>query len=161
MSGAVVPPDADEQRRAERSAAALLEGDAATAHMGVVLEHVAPGYARMRMTINETMVNGHGTCHGGFLFAFGDSTFAVACNSCNRRTVAASASIEFLAPARLGDVLYGEGRMLKQGRIGGLYDVTISAADGRAIALFRGRSHRLDTPLYDEADPSTTSEASS
>jgi acyl-CoA thioesterase len=34
------------------------------------------------------MTNGHGNCHGGFIFTLADSAFAFACNSYNQRTVA-------------------------------------------------------------------------
>ena len=145
------PDDPDAQRRAERSAAVLLERDPATRELGITLERVAPGFARLRMAVTDTMVNGHGTCHGGYLFTFADSAFAFACNTFNRVTVAAGASIDFLAPARSGDVLHAEGRVLSQGRRTGVYDVVIEDEGGRALALFRGRSHRLDGTLYDEA----------
>ena len=152
-AGVADGPDA--QRRAERSAAVLLERDPAARHLGITLEAVGPGFARMRMPVGDTMINGHGTCHGGYLFTFADAAFAFACNTFNRVTVAASASIEFLAPARLGDVLHAEGRVRTQGRRTGVYDVAIENGDGRPLALFRGRSHSLDEALYDEAGTAT------
>ena len=57
-------------------------------------------------------------------------------------TVAASADIVFVAPAREGDVLVAEA--VERTRFGrsGLYDVTVRrGAD--VIAEFRGRSHQL------------------
>lgn len=142
----------DEQRRAEASARAMLAGDAASRLVGIALERVSPGFARMRMDVTESMMNGHGICHGGYLFMFADTTFAVACNTFNRVTVATSAQIEFLASVHLGDVLYAEGSMLSQGRRAGIYDVVVENDKGRQVALFRGRSHRLDETLFDEVD---------
>ena len=55
---------------------------------GMHLEHVAPGEATLAMTVTDSMMNGHGTGHGGFIFALADSAFAFACNSYNQRTVA-------------------------------------------------------------------------
>ena len=144
--------DPGEQRRAERSAETLLARDAASRHLGIALERVAPGSARMRMVVTETMINGHRSCHGAYLFALADSTFAVACNGANRVAVAASAQIEFLRPARLGDVLHAEAEMRHQGRRAGLCDVRVEDEEGRQLALFRGRSHRLDETLFDESD---------
>jgi acyl-CoA thioesterase len=63
----------------------------------------------MRMTIHEKHLNGHKMCHGGFIFTLADSTFAFSCNSHNKATVASAASIEFLKPAHLDDVLQTEG----------------------------------------------------
>ena len=152
--------DPDEQRRAERSAEAMLARDAASRHLGIALERVAPGSARMRMTVTGTMINGHRSCHGAYLFALADSTFAVACNSANRVAVAASAQIEFLRPARLGDVLHAEADMRHQGRRAGLCDVVVEDGEGRQLALFRGRSHRLDETLFDEAETSEEADVS-
>ena len=57
------------------------------------------------MRVREDMVNGFDVCHGGLLFALADTAFAFACNAYDRVTFAASASIEFLRPAMLGDAL--------------------------------------------------------
>ena len=65
--------------------------------MGMELLLCAPGHARMRMQVREFHLNGHGICHGGFIFTLADSTFAFACNSHNNNAVAAAASIEFLS----------------------------------------------------------------
>ncbi|HSV34500.1 MAG TPA: hydroxyphenylacetyl-CoA thioesterase PaaI [Ramlibacter sp.] len=99
-----------------------------------------PGRAVMRMTVREAMLNGHDICHGGLIFTLADSTFAFACNSHNKVTVAAGCSIEFLKPARLGDVLTCEGvEQLLQGRRG-IYDMKVSNQHGEVVALFRGKS---------------------
>ena len=57
--------------------------------MGMELVSVAPGHAVMRMLVQPLHLNGHQICHGGFIFTLADSTFAFACNSHNRNTVAA------------------------------------------------------------------------
>ena len=57
------------------------------------------------MTVRADMLNGHAICHGGFIFTLADSAFAFACNSYNLNTVASGCAIDFLAPAREGDVL--------------------------------------------------------
>lgn len=102
-----------------------------------------PGRAAMRMLVREPMLNGHLICHGGFIFTLADSTFAFACNSRDLATVASGASIEFLKPAHLGDVLTCEGieRML-QGRHG-IYDMTVSNQRGETVAMFRGKSAQI------------------
>ena len=43
------------------------------------------------------------------IFLLADSTFAFACNSYNRNTVAQGCSIDYLAPAHAGDVLHATG----------------------------------------------------
>lgn len=87
------------------------------------------------------MLNGHGTCHGGIIFAFADSAFAVACNTYNAVTVAAAASIDFLAPAHADDELAADAREVWRSKRSGIYEISVSNQRGEVLALFRGRSH--------------------
>lgn len=128
---------------ARRAADAMYERDAASRGLGMVIEEVRPGYARIRMAVREDMLNGHDTCHGGYVFALADSAFAFACNSHNRTTVAAGAAIEFLAMVRAHDVLTAEAQEQALGGRLGVYDVTVRNQRGERVALFRGRSYAL------------------
>lgn len=111
--------------------------------MGMELLLCAPGHARMRMQVRELHLNGHGICHGGFIFTLADSTFAFACNSHNKNAVAASAGIEFLKPAHAGDVLTCTGvEQVLSGRHG-VYDMTVRNQNDEVIALFRGKSAQI------------------
>jgi acyl-CoA thioesterase len=102
-----------------------------------------PGRARMRMVVREPMLNGHRICHGGLIFTLADSTFAFACNSHNKVTVAAGCSIEFLKPAHLGDVLTCDGvEQVLQGRHG-IYDMRVTNQRGEVVAVFRGKSAQV------------------
>ena len=136
-------PVVDPQLLAEQSAAAMWAGDAASQAMGMSLDEVRPGCARLVMTVRPDMVNGHGICHGGFVFALADSAFAFACNSYNRNTVAQSCDIVFVNPARFGR--------------NGVYDVTVElagSAETEYIALFRGRSREIGGTLIPvESEP--------
>jgi acyl-CoA thioesterase len=114
--------------------------DRASQALGMSLEEVRPGFARVRMTVRADMLNGHGTCHGGIIFALADSAFAFACNSRDVVTVASSCAIEFLAPVREGDELVAEAQeRALQGR-NGVYDVDVRRAGEELAATFRGRS---------------------
>ncbi len=123
--------------------AAMYAVDTASQGLGIKLEAIERGYAKMSMRVRPDMLNGHKICHGGFIFTFADSTFAFACNSYNHITVAAGASIEFLAPAHLDDVLTAEAREQNLSGRTGFYDVTVTNQRGERIALFRGRSQRV------------------
>lgn len=129
---------------AEETAAAVGEAmyarDGASQALGMALEEVRPGYARLRMTVRPDMLNGHGTCHGGLVFALADSAFAFACNSRDVVTVASGCTIEFLAPAEEGDVLVAEAQERSLEGRNGIYDVDVRLAEGRLVATFRGRS---------------------
>ena len=103
------------------------------------LDWVRPGMARLSMPVTAAMLNGHGTCHGGFIFAVADSAFAFACNTEGMASVASHCTVTFLRPARLGDVLVAEA--VERYRVGrsGIYDVQVTAA-GEVVAEFRGHS---------------------
>lgn len=139
----------DKDALARATAEAMRKDDRASKWLGIGLEEVRSGYARMSMRVTENMVNGHDLCHGGFIFTLADSTFAFACNSHNQRAVAAGCSIEFLAPAFLGDVLTAEG--VEQARAGrsGVYDMRVTNQKGEAIALFRGKSATIKGKLVE------------
>jgi len=133
----------DPQALAELAGRTMFERDPASQALGMALAEIRPGYARMTMTVRADMLNGHATCHGGYIFMLADSAFAFACNSHNLSTVGAACTIDYLAPGRVGDVLVAEAvEQALQGKTG-IYDVTVKAEDGRMIALFRGKSHRV------------------
>jgi acyl-CoA thioesterase len=117
------------------------------------VESAASGRAKVSMRIRADMLNGHAICHGGFVFALADSAFAFACNSHNRNTLAAGASIDFLAPARDGDVLTAIATEVSRTRRTGLYDVAVTNQHGERIAIFRGRAHEIGGEIA-HAEPS-------
>ena len=133
----------DPQALAELAGKTMYERDPASQALGMTLDAIRPGYARMRMRVREDMLNGHGTCHGGYIFMLADSAFAFACNSHNFNTVGAGCTIDYLAPGRAGDMLVAEA--VEQALSGktGVYDVVVTDQDGRKVALFRGKSHRV------------------
>ena len=131
------------QELAEASCKALWDGDSTSQRLGMDLSGIAPGRATLAMTVTPEMSNGHGTCHGGYIFTLADSAFAFACNGYNQRTVGQHASITYLAPGRLGDRLTAVAREVsRQGR-SGVYDVRVTNQDGLHIAEFRGHSRTV------------------
>ena len=121
---------------------AMMAKDEASRRLGIELTGQGEGRAVTRMTVREDMLNGHAMAHGGLIFALADTAFACACNSFGPVTVAASAEIVFVAPARAGDVLVAEAMLRTRFGRAGLYDVTVRRG-GDIIAEFRGRSHQL------------------
>ena len=134
---------AEAQALAEAVAEVMWARDRATNALGMKIEAVRPGYARISMTVRGDMVNGHHICHGGLIFTLADSAFAYACNSYNKNTVASACNIDFLAPGREGDTLDAEAVEQSQAGRTGVYDVTVRDSAGKTIALFRGKSYRI------------------
>ncbi len=118
--------------------------DRASQGLGIVVSAVAPGRATATMTVTAGLVNGHGMCHGGYLFLLADTAFAFACNTHGVSCVAAGADVDFLAPVAEGDVLVAEAvERVVRGR-SGIYDVTVRRG-GEPVLEFRGRSRALPT----------------
>ena len=133
----------DPQALATLAGKTMYERDPASQALGMLLDEIRPGYARMSMRVRGDMLNGHATCHGGYIFMLADSAFAFACNSHNFNTVGAGCSIDYLSPGREGDVLTAEAvEQALQGKTG-VYDIKVTNQDGRTVALFRGKSHRV------------------
>lgn len=139
---------------AESCMRAMLGADAASASLGIRALWAAPGRAEMAMTVTPAMLNGHLIGHGGMVFTLADTTFAVACNSYNRPTVATGCDIDFVAPVRAGDELRAVAvERYRRGRAG-LYDVTVRRADGVVVAEMRGRCREIPGSLVAEPAPS-------
>lgn len=133
----------DPQALAELAGKTMYERDPASQALGMRLDEIRPGYARMSMRVRADMLNGHATCHGGYIFMLADSAFAFACNSHNFNTVGAGCTIDYLTPGREGELLTAQAvEQALQGKTG-VYDVTVTNEEGRTVALFRGKSHRV------------------
>jgi acyl-CoA thioesterase len=148
------------QRIAEACGARLYELDDAARALGVVLDEIAPGRSRTSMTVRDDMVNSHGICHGGMIFSLADCAFAYSCNSYNRTTVAAGATIDYVSPARLGDRLTAIAEERATSGRTGVYDVRVVDQDAKLIACFRGRSYRVAGEIVPGLGGSADSEAS-
>jgi acyl-CoA thioesterase len=136
----------DPNALARACADAMWADDRATQALGMELLEVGPGRARLRMAVTEAMVNGHGICHGGYIFTLADSAFAFACNTYGKPVVASHCSIAFASPAKQGDRLIADAReILRKGR-SGIYDVSVVTAEGARIAEFRGHSREINRP---------------
>ncbi|RQS72353.1 hydroxyphenylacetyl-CoA thioesterase PaaI [Burkholderia sp. Bp8963] len=135
---------------AQATAQAMYDADACSRALGMELEEVRPGYARLRMPVRPDFLNGHQICHGGLIFTLADSTFAFACNSYNLSTVAAGCSIEYLRPVQGGDVLTAEAiEQTRNGRYG-IYDIRVTNQAGEIVAMFRGKSAQIKGTVIPE-----------
>lgn len=137
--------DADEIARA--SAAAMWADDTASQSLGMEIESVSAGRARLAMVVRDTMANGLGMCHGGFIFTLADSACAFASNSYNQRALLQSGQITLFAPANVGMRLVAEASERQRVERSAIYDVTVRTADGQVIAEFRGFTRNVPGQL--------------
>jgi len=133
----------------------MWEGDAASRELGMVLDRIAPGSARMSMLVRPDMVNGHGICHGGLIFALADSTMAFAANAHGARAVAQHGAITWLRPGRLGETLVATAEERARAGRSGMYDVHVTgSSDGSVVAEFRGHTRLSGGRFFtDAAEP--------
>jgi acyl-CoA thioesterase len=137
---------------AQRCAEVMYADDSASQGLGMTLDEATSGRATVSMPIREDMTNGHGTAHGGFIFALADSAFAFACNGRNERAVAQACDIVFAAPAHTGDLLVAAATERHRFGRNGIYDVRVTCED-RVVAEFRGRSRTIGGVLVDQEAP--------
>jgi acyl-CoA thioesterase len=141
MSNEHLAPDA--QKLAQDCAESMYERDEASRHLGMTITQVSPGKATVTMPVTRMMIQGHGSCHGGYLFTLADSAFAFACNSYNKATVASGCTIDYMLGAREGDLLTANAVEQSRGNRTGVYDITITNQSGHVVALFRGKSYQV------------------
>jgi acyl-CoA thioesterase len=132
---------------ARRVAETLLSREGTGPAWGIVIDDAREGYALIRMTLRDDMLNGHRIGHGGMIFALADTAFAYACNSRNENTVAQNASISFLSQAQPGEVLIAEARETSRSGRSGVYQVSVRTTEGRVIAEFTGLSRTIGGPV--------------
>ena len=141
----------DQLEIAKRCANAMYEKDAASRRLGISVEVTCAGQAEARVEVTADMINGFDVCHGGYIFTLADTAFAFACNAYDELTYAGGASIDFLRPVRVGDMLVAVATERHRGGRSGVYDVTVSNQNGEEVAVFTGRSvATLETILSGE-----------
>ena len=138
------------QQIADAVGTQMFAKDRASQAMGMRIVAISEGAAFLEMTVRDDMLNGFDICHGGFITTLADSAFAFACNSHNRRTVAAGAEVRFRAPTRLGDVLTATAVERSRNGRDGVYDVTVTRED-LVVAEFTGRSREIGGTFFDDA----------
>ena len=138
------------QERADKTAAIMWENDAASKGIGILMGAVGPGTATLSLQVKSRHLNGHAICHGGLIFTLADAAFAFACNSYNENTLAQNNSITYISPARINECLTATACEVSKLKRSGIYDVCVTADDGRVVAQFRGHSRQIKGQHFDE-----------
>lgn len=133
--------------QARRCAETMYRNDLASQALGITIDIPEPGSAVATMRVRDDMVNGFDICHGGLVFTLADTAFAFACNAYNDLSVAGSATIDFLRPAKLGDELVAIAREDYRGNRTGFYNIEVKNQNNDVVAMFRGRSSSKGDPL--------------
>ncbi|NQT71335.1 MAG: PaaI family thioesterase [Chloroflexi bacterium] len=106
--------------------------------LGMELEELSPGYARVSIEVLPQYQNFNGMTFGGIIMAVADQSFAYGSNSLNFPSVASQFNLHFIAGAKVGDQLIAECRVVKSGRRVGISEMTVTNQDGKLIAKATG-----------------------
>ncbi len=101
--------------------------------LGMTVEALSPGYARVTKTVEEKDLNPLDRPHGGVYFSMADTAAGSAMASHGYVAVTMESSFHFLRAARLGDLLTAEATEVKFGRTIGVYDVRVTDPRGALI----------------------------
>jgi acyl-CoA thioesterase len=112
---------------------ARIQKDTYSNLIGATLEAVEPGYCRVSIVVAESMLNFHGTTHGGIVFGLADIAFAAAGNSHGQVAVALSMTINYLRPSKVGDHLVAEAKEVSRSTATALYDITVTEKNSNQI----------------------------
>ncbi|QGP92285.1 Acyl-coenzyme A thioesterase PaaI [Neomoorella glycerini] len=121
---------------------ARYDADTFPRSLGIELLELAPGYARVAMTLTENMVNFHGIGHGGAIFTLADTALGLASNSRGDPAVALTVTINYLSPAPVGTRLVATAEEEHLTRHTGVYRLTVTTSNGQNIALAQGTVYR-------------------
>jgi len=105
----------------------------AMATTGIEILEVGEHYAKCELKLDERHKNATGHVMGGVMFTLADFVFAVSTNTKEAVTVTTVSQISYLGAPK-GDVLYGESRLLKEGRRACFYEILITDNLGNDVA---------------------------
>ncbi|WP_370089197.1 hydroxyphenylacetyl-CoA thioesterase PaaI [Ekhidna sp.] len=121
----------------EKIVAEMMAKDTFSQWLGVEVLEVKEGYARIKMTVREEMLNGHRVAHGGISFSLADSAFAFASNSHGQKAVSIETSINHIKPILEGDELIATAEKESISKSLGQYIVRVTR-NNELVGLFKG-----------------------
>ena len=134
--------DAGLDAHAQAIAARLLARDPFGQWLGLTLGEVRVGHCHLYLRVRPDMLNGFGTLHGGVAFAAAETAFALACNSHGRQSVGLTATIDYLAAGRLGEVLTIAAREESLQDKVSVYQLRLTNQHGTLLAMYKGTAYR-------------------
>ena len=118
------------------------EKDSYAKWLGISIEEIDNGYAKVTMNITENMVNFHGAANGGAIFSLADVSFACASNSYGQTAVGITVTIHYLKAGAVGDKLTAIAKEDNKSNKLGLYRMEVYNQNDDLIALAEGMVFR-------------------
>lgn len=117
------------------------------AKMGIRVEEIREGYARVVKTVTEEDLNPAGLAHGGCVFSMADTASGAASASHGYFAVTVNANYNYLRGGKVGDQLTAEATEVKAGKTLCVYDVTVKAQDGKLLGTGTFTYYLLDRKI--------------
>ena len=114
----------------------------ATKATGIVIEEVGECYAKCSMKIERYHLNAVGHVMGGVMFTLADFVFAICTNRNGQMTVTTSSTINYLSSPK-GEMLYGESKLLKDGKTTCFYQIDVTDELGNKIAVINTTGNHI------------------
>ena len=115
--------------------------------LGIFVEEIGPGYARVTKTVLPDDINPAGLAHGGIYFALADTAAGAASASHGYFAVTVNANYNYLRAAKPGDTLIAEGTECKTGKTICVYDVRVTTQDGTHVGTGTFTYYLLDRKI--------------
>lgn len=115
----------------------MMAKDSFSHWLGIEVLETSDGFSKIKMTVTEEMLNGHGVAHGGISFSLADSAFAFASNSHGQKAVSIETSINHIKPIFEGDEIVATAQKESTSRSLGQYLVRVTRSE-ELVGLFKG-----------------------
>lgn len=115
--------------------------------LGIVVEEIRMGYARVGKTITEEDLNPLQFAHGGVYFSMADTACGSAAASHGYMAVTVNANYSFFRSAKVGDRLTAEAQELKHGKTICVYQVRLTDQNGTLLGSGEFTFYQLDAPI--------------
>ena len=105
---------------------------------GISIKYLAEGRAVAEVSVKEDYSNSQGIAHGGITATLVDTVMGVAIFTLNRRVVTLEMNLNYLAPARAGDTLTAEARVVHKGSNTAVSEAEVYNQQKTLVAKSRG-----------------------
>lgn len=135
----------------------MMKKDAFSTWLGIELVAIERGFAKIKLTVRDEMLNGFGIAHGGIAYSLADSALAFAGNSHGQKAVSTNTNITHFAKVKAGDVLTASTIEHSKGERIAHYQVNITNQNNESVAALNGSVYRSSkTWTHEEAQKKET-----
>ena len=117
--------------------------------LGICVEELRPGYAKVVKTVTEEDLNPVQVPHGGVYFSMADTACGSAMVAYGTMAVTINCSFSFLKSAKVGDRLTAEARELQGGRSVCVLEARVTGEAGELFAMGTFTFRRMDRSIED------------